>query len=62
MTPTEMLTKVEVVDDDDVRAAVSAALAQAGVTLEELRRQAAAGEFSSERARIAWFMIENVAD
>lgn len=52
---------VEVADDDDVRAAVAVALDRAGVTIEELKRQAAESRFSSERARLAWFMVSAVA-
>jgi hypothetical protein len=61
MTPTEVATRVDVANAEDVRAAVDAILEHAGVSLEELKRQAAASQFSSERARLAWFMISSVA-
>ena len=48
---------VEVAGDDDVRAAVEHELAAAGVTLEDLVRQARSSVFVSERARPAWFAI-----
>lgn len=48
---------VEFASDDDVRAGVERALADLGLTYEQLEAQARAGEFSSERARLTWFMI-----
>lgn len=48
---------VEFASDDDVRAGVERALAELGLTYEELAAQAKEGKFSSERARLTWFMI-----
>jgi hypothetical protein len=48
---------VEFASDDDVRAGVERALEELGLTYEELEAQAKEGEFSSERARLTWFMI-----
>jgi hypothetical protein len=62
MTPAELAVDVQVADDEDVRVAVQNALRGAGVTLEDLRQQAAASNFVSERARLAWFMISPVAN
>lgn len=54
--------RVEVATDEDIQAAARRALRRAGVTVDELRQQAREGRFSSERARLAWFMISPVAD
>lgn len=48
---------VEIASDDDVRAGVTRALAELGLTYNELEAQAREGSFSSERARLTWFMI-----
>lgn len=48
---------IESVTDAEMQAAVAATLAAAGVSPEELRCQAAAGRFVSERARRAWFVV-----
>ena len=42
---------VEVVDEEDMREAISIALDEAGCTWEELEEQAREGRFSSEVAR-----------
>jgi hypothetical protein len=55
MTPSEV--HVEFATDKDVAEAVGSALASAGVTLDQLRRQARESRFSSESARSAWFVI-----
>ncbi len=52
-TPTELATKVKVADANDVRVAVEATLAHAGIILEELKHQAAEGRFTSEQTRLA---------
>jgi hypothetical protein len=57
MTPVRMDADVEVADEQDVNVAISRALERAGVSLDELRQQAMGSHFSSERARMAWFMI-----
>jgi hypothetical protein len=48
---------VEFASDDDVRAGIERALANLGLTYEELEAQAKEGQFASERARLTWFMI-----
>jgi hypothetical protein len=55
MTP--QVAEVEIADESDVRAAVKRALDEAGVSLDELRRQAKESRFQSESARLAWFVI-----
>jgi hypothetical protein len=60
MTPAQAAVTVEIVGDAEVRAGVKRALKSAGVSLEELAEQARASRFSSERARLAWFMISPV--
>jgi hypothetical protein len=62
MSPAEASVKVEWATDDDLRAAATALLADLGITLEELTEQAEAGQFSSEEARIAWFVISSFRD
>jgi hypothetical protein len=41
-----------------VVSAVEATVARAGTTVERLRAEAAAGGFSSDAARRAWFVVE----
>jgi len=48
---------VESADDSETQDAVAATLAAAGVTVEELRQQAAESRFVSERARRPWFVV-----
>ncbi len=48
---------IESADDAEMQQAVAATLAAAGVSIEELRRQAAESRFVSERARRAWFVV-----
>jgi hypothetical protein len=57
MTPAEMAVRVEIADDADIDAAIASALADAGVSLEDLITQARAGRFDTEEARLAWFAI-----
>jgi len=49
--------EITVLDDFEIQAAIAATLADAGVTIEELRQQAAEGRFVSESARRAWFVV-----
>jgi hypothetical protein len=56
MTPAQAVD-VQVANDRDVKAGIRKALREAGVSLDELQHQAAISHFSSERARMAWFMI-----
>ncbi len=48
---------IESADDAEMHQAVAATLAAAGVSVEELRRQATESRFVSERARRAWFVV-----
>jgi hypothetical protein len=60
MTPAEAAVTVEIVGDAEVQAGVERALKSAGVSLNELAEQARASRFSSERARLVWFMVSPV--
>ena len=51
--------EVDVLDDAGVRAVIDNALARAGCTWADLQKQAAAGCFSSEIARRAWFVVSS---
>jgi hypothetical protein len=53
---------VQEATDDDLREAARNALDAADVTLEELRAQARAGQFSLEDARLAWVMISDIVN
>jgi hypothetical protein len=55
-----VVSDVEIASSEDVRRFVEQALASLGVSLEELRRQAAQGRFSSNRARLVWMAIHPV--
>ncbi|MGH8904952.1 MAG: hypothetical protein ACRD0K_00140 [Egibacteraceae bacterium] len=55
MTPADI--DIEVVTPEELHQAIENALAELGMTFEELRREAECGEFSSERAWLTWFMI-----
>jgi len=50
-------TVVDIVDDAELQQAVEATIDATGMTADELRRQAVAGRFTSERARRAWFVV-----
>jgi hypothetical protein len=62
MTPAQASVDVQVATDEDLRAAITDVLEGANVTLDELREQARTGRFSSEDARIAWFVISDFVD
>jgi hypothetical protein len=51
---------VEIASTDEVRRSVDRALASLGLSLDDLRRQAAQGQFSSNRARLVWMAIHTV--
>ena len=51
---------VEIASRDDMRRSVDAALASLGLSLDELKRQAAQGRFSSNRARLVWMAIRTI--
>ncbi len=48
---------IESADDAEMQQAVAATFPAAGVSIEELRRQAAESRFVSERARRAWLVV-----
>ena len=52
---------VEVITTGDVEKAVAESLAELGLSFSELDAQARQGRFSSDRARLVWIAIRNVA-
>lgn len=54
---TEHQAETEIMTIEDAEAGVRESL---GMTLDELRRQAAEGRFSSERARLTWRVLSGV--
>ncbi len=52
---------VEIATREDVDRSVAEALASLDLSFDELERQAARGQFSSERARLVWMAIHTVA-
>lgn len=56
------MAPVVVVKPDETAREVRALLAELGMTLEELRAEAADGHFRSEDAALAWFAISGVVD
>ena len=50
----------ELSSETELDALISEALDEAGVGLDELRRQADEGRFQSERARRAWFVVRGL--
>jgi hypothetical protein len=62
MTPAQASVVIERATDRDLEVAVENALNEAGVTLSELREQAAQGRFSSDEARLAWIVIADIVD
>jgi hypothetical protein len=60
VTPVTNDADVQVATGDEIRHAIEQTLTDAGVTLTELQRQAAIGEFSSDRVRRAWFTVSPV--
>jgi hypothetical protein len=52
---------VEIATNQDIQEGVQDALRGLSLTLPELREQARAGRFSSERARLVWSAIRDVA-
>jgi glutamate/tyrosine decarboxylase-like PLP-dependent enzyme len=55
-----VLSNVEIASSEEVHRSVERALASLGMSLDELRRQAAQGRFSSNRARLVWMAIHAV--
>jgi hypothetical protein len=51
---------LDIASDQDVQHGVETALRSLSLTLPELRKQAEAGRFSSERARLVWSAIRDV--
>lgn len=64
MSPVEAMQLVDVVKatEDDAKCAIRNALTSAGCTLDELKEQARAGRFVSDRARRAWFVISALGE
>jgi hypothetical protein len=56
-TMTPQVADVEIAEEADIQAAIQRALDDAGVSLDELRRQARESRFETERARLAWFIV-----
>lgn len=54
------MAPVTVVEPEQTRRDVQALLDDLGMTLDELRAEAAAGRFRSEDAALAWFAISGV--
>ena len=52
---------VEVASSEDVQRAVRRSLDELGLTYEQLERQARRGRFQSNRARLVWMAISDVA-
>jgi hypothetical protein len=52
---------VEVASDDDLRQFREASLRALGLTFEELEEQAKQGSFASDRARLTWIAIADLA-
>lgn len=49
--------QVLVANSEDLKVAISNALARAGCTFDELAEQARMGQYTSTRARLAWMAI-----
>jgi hypothetical protein len=52
---------VEIATVGDVEQFVTESLASLRLSFDELERQAASGQFESDRARLVWMAIRNVA-
>lgn len=50
----------EVTSEEELDQLVGATLEDAGVELDELRRQAEEGRFGSEKLRRAWFVVDGL--
>jgi hypothetical protein len=62
MTPSQLAVEVQSANDEDVNEAIQRALTEAGVTLDELIEEAKVGRFSSEDARMAWWVVSPFVD
>ena len=62
MTPAQMAVDIYYADKADVAAAIDNALGDARLTLEALIEEAKVGRFSSEDARLAWWVISPFVD
>jgi hypothetical protein len=62
MTPDQAAVQVEFASDADINIAIERAVADSGVSIDELRESAANGRFESEQARLAWFAISPFFD
>ena len=55
-------TVVDVLDHAETQAAIRFNLDRAGCTWEELQEQARAGQFTSEKAHRAWFIVSSFVE
>ena len=53
-------TSHELISEDELDVLIDETLADAGVDIGELRRQAQQGRFSSEKLRRAWFVVNGL--
>ncbi len=58
MTPQQ---EVDIVTEEEIAEAVKRALDTLGLTIDDLKAQAQNGQFQSERARLTWFAIRDLA-
>jgi hypothetical protein len=58
MTPQQ---EVDIVTEQEIAEAVRRALDTLGLTMDDLKKQAQTGRFQSERARLTWFAIRDIA-
>jgi hypothetical protein len=61
MSERERVDEVEVASREEVQAAVRDALSRLRLSRQELEEQARQGRFTSERARLLWSAIREVA-
>jgi hypothetical protein len=62
MTPAQAAVDIQDADEADVQAAIENALGDAGLTLEALIEESKFGRFSSEEARLAWWVVSPFVD
>lgn len=62
MTPSEMAVDVQTATEEEVRAAIAIVLEEAGMTLSELVEEGRSGRFSSDTARMAWWVVSPFVD
>jgi hypothetical protein len=62
VSPAQMAVDIYYADGADVAAAIKNALRDASLTLEALIEESKVGRFSSEDARLAWWVISPFVD